>query len=1693
MASHFSSSSEDAVVIDHDDISNYNPAQILPESPDEIKKIRAWLKPTDYALNGGEYRKHLSSYIPGTGVWITSSTTYQEWLEGEEHGMLWIKGIPGSGKSVVAAHLIDELSRTTPRRWSSTSSSDASLTPTMSPLPCYEIGWINPGKVKVLITGRPVPSVEGLLRNCKTLRICLAENMVDMDISRYVEHGLKSSSISSDDRDLIREAIPGRANGLFLYAKLAMDGFLEPTAHSAFGNTCHSPLTPSGARRNINVTYHPGVKRDLKTTKDLVRAAAGPLLEILPNETVSVIHHSFTEYLKCITRSEHDGGYPILRLGATHGRLALACLTYLQTGCLDLVKVPAGTNEGDSELHAWGYDDYGGPSHDYCMTEKERQHLRLKYPFLGYAAANWHIHLTRSAEASYSQAKINAVLDRFFGNTQLTKAWLKIQWPEGDVSQGITRLHIAVHYGLTEYVRELVARSHVDVHAGDAYGKTPLWWAATFGHADVIRILVEAGANPDVDDKIWVLKPLHEVANENHVGAVQALLGAGVDPLTKKTREDPDGQCGNAPRSMGHTPLMYTCHNGHLEALDAFIPFLTDIDTVHRALLWSAEEGRSKFIRRIVQYPGVEVNAKTPRGDTALHAAVKNPVLVRLLLDAGADANVVDNSGKVPLHTVTSADSLSLLVEEGRADINKIHPGDGRSPLLCMLDSYHNEAILKLLEYAPDLTIKDKENNGPLHITLKQSSPEIKIIKALLTAGADPNERNRVGDTPLLVMTMGNRASADMVEILQEAGADINGRTTNGLTVLSRAMVDRTYGRSDNTDINALLDKGADLNCNHQGRTALHIVAATQPCDYVSEPGQQSAIDLIISEVKNLNHGDNQGLTPLHLAATVYENHAKKLLVAGANPTVTTFEGLTPLHLATRARQSNILGLLLEAIGTGRPDAFDAVDDKGHTPLYYACRSGRTESVRLLLDAGADASRKEIFEAVAAFEEEEKLNPTVKINTNRLEEIVDILMDAREDAFGLKASRHDRTYISTELIDAVMKASHEYTLTCLLRAQERQLVHVAAISTPVTLYVGEAAKICRQVQLQELTKSERVNLTSSIKTSFSLFSDSVVKCDLPNMHVIRLLVEKFHVDVNQFRYLRHGDYGFMPEKPVFHHRWWHVALALPYFISKGADLNGKGNLGRTPLHCAFGQSEGHEASVVVFHKDAVRALVAAGADVNSVDDNGVSCLAYARYDVEMVQLLLDNGAIPKADSVFAAIRGKNVEALKALLAAGADPNMHRESPALHKRGHLTYDSASYGNRPLYAAAIHYKPSYDTRTEEETEEQGAIQELVETLLAHAADPYAKFTRVNPESKSGDVESDDDEDIEDKDGALVLGKGTSKSEFDSDTLVHSILKVSGLVHPILDLPGFNPNFRDGKGQTVLHAACHHHLGNHGPIDGLYTRSDSEWIPIALSFLDHLLAQGADPLAADNEGRNLLHHMFVIGSSKDSAQPSLDVISRISKEYPSLINQTDIYGNTPLHMALRYAVLRYNTAAAEALLAAGADPHAVDNNGNTELHTFAYCVASIAQARSLFVKLPSRDLDTNARNSRGETPVFNLVKEIPRIMYPVVAKNEEVITPRHALALFENAGADLFATDGQGRGLLHVVAEGGLRIPATWFEQLTERGVDPMMEDRRKRTTLDVAAACGGESILYPFEKDGGGARINDRDEGIESEDW
>jgi ankyrin repeat protein len=91
------------------------------------------------------------------------------------------------------------------------------------------------------------------------------------------------------------------------------------------------------------------------------------------------------------------------------------------------------------------------------------------------------------------------------------------------------------------------------------------------------------------------------------------------------------------------------------------------------------------------------------------------------------------------------------------------------------------------------------------------------VIPVLLAAGANPDERDQDGSTPLAALVGSRNATFDAVRTLLDAGANINSATTEGFTVLMSAARNAT----DPALIDLLLDLGADATAtDDQDRTA---------------------------------------------------------------------------------------------------------------------------------------------------------------------------------------------------------------------------------------------------------------------------------------------------------------------------------------------------------------------------------------------------------------------------------------------------------------------------------------------------------------------------------------------------------------------------------------------------------------------------------------------------------------------------------------------------------------------------------------------------------------------------------------------------------------------------------------------------------------------------------------------------------
>ncbi|KAJ5529966.1 hypothetical protein N7527_003359 [Penicillium freii] len=1026
-------SESEASIIDRDDISNYNPENILPVSTEEIKRIREWLEPTSYAIAAGEFRKHLASHSPGTGQWLTSTDGYRRWLQENECGLLWIKGIPGSGKSVHAAKLIDDLGKANPgcpvlffffrqiiaanhnpqallRDWvdqvlkyspplqhklltyikdeislSSLSTSDLlkDLQMAFRGLPdkvfciadaldemdtgndtfIQALGSLSqwrPAKIKVLVTSRPIARLEIPMRQTPALHIRLEERFVDVDISTYVHTVLSESQIFQSEWSVIMNAVPGRANGLFLYAKLAMEAFLEPgvdigavlanlpadlnvlytdllrehasrsgispsVQHLLLQSVTHAtrPLRLLELAEMCRVTEGPGLGQDLRAIKELIRTACGPLLEILPDETVSVVHHSFTEYLNGATRSEHDNGYPVLLPGPSHAKLALSCLRYLlMTRCLDEVEITI----DDS-------DETGGFSDERCDNTRIPHHiceLRMKFPFFVYATSNWHVHIRNSEAVCHAQDEINEVLGQFLSIDRAVKAWLEVTWPGyASNARKFSVLHLAGRYGLVAYTRKLVADWTDDIDTCDITGKTPLWWAASHGHAATVGELIAAGADPDHQDGLTGRKPLHEAASKNHHAVVKVLLEAGVDPLTSVGLTNDAKVGGYANHGSGEPALAYACVHGHLEVLDAFLPYL-DLEAVHGCLAWAARSGQARVVKHMLSQPGVEVDTMV-RGSTALFKAClsRDPNTVEALLGAGADPEMLNESWaenfgsaiicRKPngphaqftcLHALCGGPGLSRYYDDGDeddcceigtllinagADVDR-QTEDGTTGLHHVVEGSYYLARL-LMEAGASTDAVDYKGRTPLYYSRVPACIPLLVEQG----GADVNVKDVYGDTPLLAALV-EHYNEVKVQLLLECGADAGVLNSAGDSTLHVALKNYATPKI----VNALLESGVEPDeRNGQGQTALM-------CSFKSQHAE-GIWALLLAAGADINARDRAGhsifwhrISQMPKPKGDDDNQPRDdvlfLLDHGASPRLRDFRGRTCLHEAIKTQ-----------------------------------------------------------------------------------------------------------------------------------------------------------------------------------------------------------------------------------------------------------------------------------------------------------------------------------------------------------------------------------------------------------------------------------------------------------------------------------------------------------------------------------------------------------------------------------------------------------------------------------------------------------------------------------------------------------------------------------------------------------------------------------------------------------------------
>ncbi|XP_073711824.1 ankyrin repeat domain-containing protein 6b [Misgurnus anguillicaudatus] len=203
---------------------------------------------------------------------------------------------------------------------------------------------------------------------------------------------------------------------------------------------------------------------------------------------------------------------------------------------------------------------------------------------------------------------------------------------------GRTPLHLAAHKGHIAVVRILLAAG-CDLDIQDDGDQTALHRAAVLGNTDVISALTQEGCALDRQDKDGNTA-LHEAAWHGFSQSVKLLVKAGANV--------------HAKNKAGNTALHLACQNGHPQSSKVLLLGGSRPDSKNAAgdtcLHVSARYNHVNVTRALLGAI-CSVTERNHAGDTALHiaAALNHRKIVRMLLEAGADSCIKNNGGETPL------------------------------------------------------------------------------------------------------------------------------------------------------------------------------------------------------------------------------------------------------------------------------------------------------------------------------------------------------------------------------------------------------------------------------------------------------------------------------------------------------------------------------------------------------------------------------------------------------------------------------------------------------------------------------------------------------------------------------------------------------------------------------------------------------------------------------------------------------------------------------------------------------------------------------------------------------------------------------------------------------------------------------------------------------------------------------------
>ncbi|KAL6877498.1 hypothetical protein ACP4OV_012713 [Aristida adscensionis] len=228
--------------------------------------------------------------------------------------------------------------------------------------------------------------------------------------------------------------------------------------------------------------------------------------------------------------------------------------------------------------------------------------------------------------------------------------------------QGAGALHVAASAGRIPMCAYLVEELHVDANASDDSGDTPLIYAVRGGNVDTARYLLDHGAESDKPGEHGCTA-LHVAVGSGICEVIEVLLAKGADI--------------NSVSSCG-TPLHAAAIGKQVAAMKILLDHHADCNkavSIYYTPLIAALHVRSLKCVKLLIKAGADVNGIGPLTPLTVAAHEGLPDFYKCLLEAGADPNICDDGGQLPIEIAAR--------NNRRKDVEILLPVTSRIPYVC--------------------------------------------------------------------------------------------------------------------------------------------------------------------------------------------------------------------------------------------------------------------------------------------------------------------------------------------------------------------------------------------------------------------------------------------------------------------------------------------------------------------------------------------------------------------------------------------------------------------------------------------------------------------------------------------------------------------------------------------------------------------------------------------------------------------------------------------------------------------------------------------------------------------------------------------------------------------------------------------------------------------------------------------------